>query len=47
MPEYLRSVSVRIEVDTNKRTDVLDERFDSRAEALAAVQAFLADEDES
>ena len=41
MSEYLRSVVVRIEVDTNKQTVTLDESYDSIMEAARAVSEFL------
>jgi len=41
MPEILRSVKVRVEVDTNKDTYVLDEEVDTPQEAGEMVDRFI------
>ena len=41
MSEYVRSIHLRIEVDTNKQTRVLDVEPDTMADALAEVAVFL------
>lgn len=41
MAEYIRSIKIHAEVDTNKRTEVLDEEVDSFTDAVAVLAAFL------
>lgn len=41
MPEYIRSIHVKIEVDTNKRTHVLDQECESLNHAEHVVSDFL------